>query len=131
MNLEHMRRICGWGCAMLGQASLDNFEIGPDGRGYINIRAKAGDKVLGVLYQMNQDCLDAMDEFEGYPEVFSRREVEVEDMDGQKFTAWVYMEKPEFFGNTKVREGYLKRVICGARENHLPEEWIEFLSKMG
>ena len=73
MNLEHMRRLCGWNFTVLGPATLQDYEFGPDSRGYANIRPQAGKQVCGVLYEVNQHCLDVLDEFEGVPDAFSWR----------------------------------------------------------
>ena len=127
MNLEHMRRLCGWNFTVLGAAFLKNYELGPDIRGYANVRPQAGKQVAGVLYEVDQQSLDALDEFEGYPEVFSRSEVKVEGEHGQSFTAWIYVEPVEQFGGQFIKEDYLRRVIVGAKENHLPEQWVQFL----
>ena len=128
MNLEHMRRLCGWNFTVLGAAFLKDYEFGPDARGYANVRPKAGKQVAGVLYEVNQQSLDALDEFEGYPEVFSRPEVEVTDGHGQSFKTWIYVEPAEKFGGQAIREDYLRRTLAGAKENHLPQDWIDFLS---
>ncbi len=128
MNLEHMRRLCGWHFKVLGAAELPNYEFGPDSRGYANIRERQDSKIYGVLYELDQHALDILDEFEGYPQVFNRIEVDVADIvDGEVFTASVYIENPKNFGSGQIKEDYLKRLIAGARENRLPETWIEFL----
>jgi gamma-glutamylcyclotransferase (GGCT)/AIG2-like uncharacterized protein YtfP len=128
MNLHHMRRICGWHFNVLGVAVLQNHEFGPDTRGYANIRPQAGKKVFGVLYDVDQHCIDELDEFEGYPKIFGRQEITVIDEDGQDQKAWAYIEPADRFGNTPVREDYMRRVVGGARQNNLPVEWIEFLN---
>ena len=127
MNYEHMRRLCGWHFTVLGVATLQNFQLGLDLRGYINIKSKDNEKVFGVLYELDQEALNILDEFEGYPHVFNRESVEVKDEDGQAFKAWVYLEASEQFGGDFVKAEYLKRVVNGAMENHLPEEWIQYL----
>lgn len=127
MNLEHMRRLCGWHFRLLGMATLEGYEFGPDSRGYANIRSKADSKVYGVLYDLDNHCLDVLDEFEGVPEVFNRVEIEVIDSEDEPVTAWVYIERPEFFGGEYVKADYLKKVVAGSIENKLPEEWIKFL----
>lgn len=127
MNFHHMRRICGWHFTMLGQAVLPDFEFGLDKRGYANIHKKEGAKVYGVLYNIDQYCIDAMDEYEGYPNIFSRLLVNITDKDGALRKAWVYLEKPEEFGGTQANEAHFKILIAGARASHLPQQWIEFL----
>lgn len=127
MNLEHMRRLCGWHFSVLGAGVLEGYEFGPDGRGYTNIRPRSGSHVCGVLYDLDKYSLDALDDFEGYPNVFNRVEVEIVVEDGEKHKAWVYVEEANLFNGDFIKEDYLKRVIIGARENRLPAEWVSML----
>jgi gamma-glutamylcyclotransferase len=127
MSFEHMRRMCGRHFTVLGAAILEGFEFGPDHRGYANIREKQGSKVFGVLYEVDQEGLDILDDFDGYPTVFNRMEVTVKNQDGESFKTWVYIQPAEQFGGKYIKVDFLKRVIAGARENRLPENWLEFL----
>lgn len=131
MNLEHMRKLCGWNFTIIGTVYLSNYNIAPDFRGYINIKPENGKKVYGVLYKVTQDALDALDEFEGYPSVFNREMVTVMDDENNEFQAWVYIEAPGQFGGNFVKAEYLNRVISGATQNHLPPEWISYLENFG
>jgi len=130
MVLEHMRRLCGWHCHVLGRAELPGYEIGLDFRGYANIRVKATETVQGVLFEVDQEAIKALDAFEGYPAVFDRIEVLVKDDEGREMKAWVYIESADQFGGTNPRMEYFNRVIAGAKENRLPEEWVKKLNSM-
>jgi len=127
MVLEQMRRLCGWHFQVLGAGVLSDYELGADTRGYLTIQPKAGKKVQGLIYKVDQHCIEALDEFEGHPDVFERIEVKVLDESGQYYNASVYMEKPEYFGGDFVKPEYLHRVIAGAKEHNLPQDWIDFL----
>jgi len=127
MNLAHMRRLCGWNYQALGPAQLLDYEFGLDLRGYNNIRPQKGAFVWGVLFELQESALKALDEFEGYPEVFTREEVYVTDNQHKKFKAWVYRESPEQFGGMRPHPEYFSRILAGARENFLPESWIKKL----
>ena len=122
-----MRRLCGWHFHVLGAASLPDFEFGPDQRGYATIRPSKGVQVAGVLYELDQACLDILDDFDGYPKIFDRIEVEVNLENGPKYKAWVYVQSPEQFGGKYIKADFLKRVIAGATENRLPKAWLKFL----
>jgi len=127
MNYEHMRRIAGRHFTVLGVATLPDYEFGIDQRGYNNSRPKKGSKVWGVLYEVDDECIAALDNYEGYPEVFGRIEVTVTDFAGSQKKAWMYLQPSEAFGGTKAKEEHIKRILAGAEENHLPQEWIKFL----
>lgn len=122
-----MRRLCGWHCKLLCRAKLPDFEIGLDTRGYANIRHNLKHEVWGVLYEIDEDGISMLDKFEGYPAVFGREEITVLDENKVKYKAQVYIEPSHEFGGKEAREEYFRRVIGGAYENHLPEEWIEKL----
>jgi gamma-glutamylcyclotransferase (GGCT)/AIG2-like uncharacterized protein YtfP len=130
MNFEHMRRICGWHFTVEGVATLADFEFGLDLRGYSAINPKLGSKVFGVLYNIDQYCIDVMDEYEGYPNVFNRMEVDVKDSDGHNRKAWVYLEKPSEFGGKAIKKDHWHIIISGAEANHLPKEWIDYLKSL-
>lgn len=124
MVIEQMRRLCGRHCSALGKAELPNYEFGLDLRGFANIRPSDGEKVCGVLWEVDQEALEALDKFEGVPSVFDRKKVAIVDDQGRNVEAWVYVEPVEQFGGDHPRMEYFNRVLSGARENNLPEEWI-------
>lgn len=125
-----MRRLCGWHFSILGQAVLQDYELGFDQRGFVSAVPKNGQKVIGVLYEVDQHCLDALDDFEGYPQVYVRPEVEITDSFGHKYKAWIYMQPAEQLGGKYIKEDHLKRIIAGATENRLPQVWLKFLESL-
>lgn len=129
MDLSQMRRLCGWHCFLLGRAELENFEIGLDKRGYGNIRPKQGGKVYGLLYEMDEEAVAILDEFEGSPQVFQHKEVTVLDEDKKTIKAYAYIETEDQFGGSYVNLNYWQRVVTAAKDNKLPQEWVEKLEK--
>ncbi len=127
MNLAHMRRLCGWNCRPVGPAKLLDYEFGLDTRGYNNVRPMRGEFVWGTLFEINEAALASMDEFEGYPRVFDRREITVVDDSGESMTAWMYLQPADQFGNSRGKPDHVKAILTGARENGLPEDWIKKL----
>jgi gamma-glutamylcyclotransferase (GGCT)/AIG2-like uncharacterized protein YtfP len=130
--LDQMRRLCGRNFSLLGPAVLQDYELGADLRGYGTIREQKNFQVYGLLYDVDQQCLDALDSFEGYPDVFGREMLTVIDMDEEKkpHQAWVYFEPADQFGGNSPRPEYFKRVAAAALENHLPETWVKKLEDM-
>lgn len=127
MNFEQMRRLCGWHCHLLCRAKLPNFEIGVDTRGYANIRPQKDAHVWGVLFEIDEDGIAMLDQFEGYPEVFGRQEICVVDDNSVKYKCQVYIEPSHEFGGKEAKEDHFRRVIGAAYENKLPQEWIKKL----
>ncbi len=69
-------------------------EDSPRGPGWATVVPAAGSHVPGALYQLHEDDLDALDEYEGYPDLYLHKEVIVE-AEGKPETAMLYrMREP-------------------------------------
>ncbi|HYL67762.1 MAG TPA: gamma-glutamylcyclotransferase family protein [Candidatus Limnocylindria bacterium] len=110
---------------------LENYELVFNkrvrgGTAGANIRPAPGKTVLGVLYKINESALRSLDRFEGAPEHYRRIEVPVLDGNGQPVPAQAFIA-------TKVEKGlrpaphYLKTILDGAAEHHLPAEYMELI----
>jgi hypothetical protein len=98
------------------------FNVG-DGRGqaFANI-VEPGDGVLGVLYWCSQREIEALDVFES---CYDRRPVAVLDETDTRIEAVAYIARPGPLTTTdRPTAEYVHRIIRGAREHGLPEEYI-------
>jgi hypothetical protein len=95
-------------------------------RGVATVESFSGNQVHGVLWQLSDDDLAALDNAEGVPVRYRRDLLTVSTHDGPS-DAWVYIDHRVTPG--PPRHGYLERIIGGALEHGLPERWIEFLSR--
>ena len=129
MDLSQMRRFCGWHCFLLGKAELRDYEIVVDKRGFVSILFKPGEKVMGILYDINQESLNILDEFEGYPQIFNRKYVKITDDEGKIFTACVYLEPEDQCGGN-INENHWKMILNAARDNKMPDFWIKKLENL-
>lgn len=127
MVFEQMRRLCGWHFQIIGVAVLHDYAFTPDKRGFASVQPKKGEKTYGILYSVDQRAIDSLDEFEGYPDIYNRPEVEVFDISGKAYKAWSYIEQPQFFDGDSIKQHYIDRVVAGAEANKLPEDYIAFL----
>lgn len=128
MNGGEMQRCCGVDFSFIGPAVLADFEFGFDRRrGCANIRKKKGSRVWGVLLDISDPCLKALDKKEHVDEGVYRKEKVVVNMDGDVRQAFAYMEDPLQFGAPAKQDYLTGEVIPGARENNLPQEWVVFL----
>ena len=112
-------------------ARLDDYKLNFDkvargGTGTGNLVLAEGRVVWGVLYHLTDQQMRKIDRFEGVPDHYRRSEVTVQDTDGNRIAAQIYLAR-------KVRRGlkpdhlYLKRIIEGAEEHNLPADYIEQL----
>lgn len=128
MNLANMKGRCGVGAQVIGPALLDDYELTFDKRGYANIISQVGQQVWGVAWEIDQNCLKALDRYEGYPQMYGRQDVQI-IWQQQIITAMVYIEPADQSGGQPSRSYLDNRVIPGAKENGLPAEWIKKLEQ--
>jgi phage replication-related protein YjqB (UPF0714/DUF867 family) len=95
-------------------------------RGVATVESLRGTQVHGVLWQLSDHDLAALDSAEGVPVRYRRDLLTVSTNDGPA-KAWVYIDHRVTPG--PPRPGYLERIIDGALQHGLPRRWIEFLSR--
>jgi len=113
----------------LKKAYLQGYRFVYDG--YSSIRGDAvanivGEKcsiVWGGLYELDKECLNSLDNFEGYPDCYTRKILSVKDDDGNEYEAWVYLREPKKIGQPS--QPYRNTVYEGARNCSLPEDYIK------
>jgi len=126
LSSNNMYSRCGSNITALGPAKLPNYEFTFDRRGSANIVPHTGQYVWGLLWNINSDCLRALDRYEGYPTLYGRQTVTVE-WENNEVSALVYIESSKEAGG-QPNYSYLKdKVIPGAKEHNLPPEWINKL----
>jgi len=96
----------------LGPAELDGYEL--VFRGCADIRARERTTMEGVLWDITDDCLAALDILEGYPIYYTRYDVPVFH-DGEWKTAMVY--KMNYGDIYPPSAGYLRMLFEGYSEH--------------
>lgn len=78
---------------------------------YANIVPSVYDYVEGVLYEISDQGLSVLDRYEGYPDHYDRKKVEVQNSKGETIQAETYIANP-----AHIEEG-----LCPTRKylNHL------------
>lgn len=95
-------------------------------RGVATIEAFTGSQVHGVLWDVSERDLVALDAAEGVPARYRRDRLIVHTLAGPS-NAWVYIDHRVDTG--PPRPGYLERIIDGALHHDLPVPWIDFLRR--
>jgi phage replication-related protein YjqB (UPF0714/DUF867 family)/gamma-glutamylcyclotransferase (GGCT)/AIG2-like uncharacterized protein YtfP len=95
-------------------------------RGVATVDPFAGSHVHGVVWQITDHDLAALDSAEGVPVRYRRDRLTVHTHDGPSH-AWVYVDHRVTPG--APRPGYLERIIDGALHHGLPQRWIDFLRR--
>ncbi len=95
-------------------------------RGVATVEPLQGTSVHGVVWDVSDHDLTALDSAEGVPVRYRRDEVTVQTEEGSA-EAWVYIDPRVNLG--PPRPGYLERIIDGAEHHGLPRHWIDFLRR--
>jgi phage replication-related protein YjqB (UPF0714/DUF867 family) len=95
-------------------------------RGVATVEPFRGSQVHGVVWQLTDHDLAALDSAEGVPVRYRRDRLTVHTAEGPS-QAWVYIDHRVEPG--EPRPGYLERIIDGARHHGLPTRWVDFLQR--
>jgi gamma-glutamylcyclotransferase len=102
-------------------ATLPNFKLIFTGwsrswhGGVASIRPLRGEKVAGAVYEISERDLRLLDKYEGYPNIYNRREVVVFSEDGEPIKAVTYF-KIEQSEETQPSPEYIATIQQGYRE---------------
>ncbi len=128
MERHHMKRRCR-SAKFVAAATLRDYELNFTGTslmwggGVADLSPAKGKVVEGVLWDIAEADLKELDEYEGYPKIYVRRNVEVEASDGRKMQAFAYfMARPSLYKAPSRR--YLRLLVSGAEEHGLSDEYI-------
>ena len=118
LNQQQMRERCPESKPLF-RATLPNYKLVFFGwsrkwrGGVASIRHFRGERVLGAVYEITEQCLRRLDGYEGYPGTYDHLKAIVFDIDGESFEVITYIGKgqaqeakpsPEYLG--VIRQGY-------------------------
>jgi gamma-glutamylcyclotransferase len=118
-NLDSMAHRCP-AALDLGPATLPNHYYRFSR--HADVVPSQNQSVEGVLWDITDDCLAALDLFEGYPDYYDRKTVQVMHR-GQLCDALVYFMQPGL-NLESPSTGYLKMVMQGFAEHNIPTTQI-------
>ena len=115
LNHDQMARRCP-DAEFLGTGKINHFRL--VFRHVADIEFSKGSKVLVGLWRVTEDCMDALDAYEGYPTLYDRTFLNVEQPDGSTVEAWVYFMLRE--GYQPPLKTYYQSIADGYRHCGLP-----------
>lgn len=114
------------GIATLHDYCVNFSKKSTDGSGKANLVQKPGFITWGVLYKIGEDEISKLDEVEkGY----KRITVSVKKNDSKTMEAETYISD-NLIENPVAFDFYKQKIIEGAREHELPEEYIFYLKRL-
>ncbi len=111
LNKEQMKARCP-GATSLGPATLKNHRL--IFRSVADIEPAKGREVQGGLWLITDQCLEGLDRYEGYPNLYLRRWTEVHLPGGDTRRAIIYQMRSS--GRSKPSGGYLASITRGYRD---------------
>ena len=125
LSKTDMARRCP-GCIPLQRALLPDHRL--VFRGVADIVPAEGETVQGAFYRITPEHLDALDDFEGMPYLYIRKEMTVLLEDGNEAKAILYqMTNRKTFSRPGL--SYLVMIIEGCRSWGIAEEYIDKIRK--
>ena len=124
MNLEQMDYRCP-DAKLLGTAVLDGYRLmfRRKRRPVATIEKEAGCSVPVVLWEITEDCEESLDEYEGYPFLYTKTDIRL-PFNGRMITAMAYVMTPcHELG--APHEDYYQTILKGYRDNNLDPEPLD------
>ncbi|MEQ8154485.1 MAG: gamma-glutamylcyclotransferase family protein [Clostridiaceae bacterium] len=122
MNLQQMKQRCPR-AKVIGKGQLKNYRLTFRGvkYGVANIEEKHGYNVPIVLWEITNQCEKALDRYEGYPDLYIKKEIKVMMEDGTEVTAMAYV-MTNIYGKlpAKPLERYINVIWEGYKDNGIP-----------
>ena len=134
MERVQLKRLCPKAkfvaAAVLSDHELTFFGNSPMwGGGTANIREKPGHQVEGVAWEISEAERKPLDAYEGFPDLYLRKEIQVRTSSGKVITAFAYiMDNPG--RETPPSKRYKQLLTSGAEEHGLSDEYITFLESI-
>jgi gamma-glutamylcyclotransferase (GGCT)/AIG2-like uncharacterized protein YtfP len=117
-----MERRCP-GAEFIGLAWLDDHKLVM--RGVADIVPSVCDEVCGALWEITPEHLLALDRFEAYPRLYTRRQLEVKNSEGDLLLATTYFMPREDSAYSPPRPGYEDCLHHGYLDCGIPRAQLE------
>lgn len=126
MNLDQMEYRCP-DAEVVGKAVLKDYRLvfrgNRSGNGVASVVPDPGKEVQGLLWKISPRCERSLDFYEGYPNLYGKEEIKVQTEKGEVAKVAVYiMNEPYQSQPALPSEFYLKGILDGCRQNHLPQK---------
>lgn len=124
MNIQQMARRCPE-ARLLGTALLENYRLmfRRKRRPVATIEKEAGCSVPVVLWEITDACEKSLDEYEGYPSLYTKINVTLQ-FNGSRTTAMAYVMVPGHELGTP-HEDYYQTILKGYEDNNVDPRLLD------
>lgn len=127
MVIEDMARRC-LGASHLGVATLQDYRFLISDRGGATVIRCPGSVVYGVLWSVSETDLAALDYYEGVPDFYRRKAMDVL-LNGEPVIAEIYVATSQRPG--RAWPGYLEKIVGAAKAMGMPRDYVRELMGWG
>lgn len=124
MNLEQMEMRCPQ-AEVVASVQLPGYELsfcGP-GNGVATIKPRMDSMVAGVLWRITAECERNLDYYEGFPHLYGKELLCVEDRAGNQYNVMAYTMNPPYCHQQAVpSHAYLQGILDGCRQNRIAQK---------
>ncbi|MFR8038204.1 gamma-glutamylcyclotransferase family protein [Clostridium fessum] len=125
INLNQMDMRCP-NARVIGPVVLEGYELlfrgNLRGCGVATIAPKEGEIVHGLLWNITPSCEQSLDGYEGFPYLYKKEQVLVQDKDGQKIPVMAYVMTDVWHSPALPSPSYYAGIQKGFWQNGLPLE---------
>lgn len=111
LSLEQIKRRCPEAIPMVG-VYLEDYKLVYNK--YADIIPCQGERVYGAIYELSINDLKNLDEFEGYPYLYEKINLKVQDSNGVFYEAFAYVMIEK--GNKLPEDDYLDIINKGYQD---------------
>lgn len=124
MNLDQMEFRCP-AATVKENVRLDGYRLAFCGKnpgcGVATILPEEGSHVDGVLWEITSECERSLDGYEGYPWLYGKETIHVENAEGEGREVMVYMINAPYKDHPSgPSQVYLRGILEGCRQNGIP-----------
>ena len=118
MNVAQMSFRCP-AAIELGVGEIEGYEMYFSYKGVANIQPNSDERVPVVIWKLTEECIKALDRYEGYPNLYIKRMVRVKWQDTEQQMLVYVLKEPYGRVIQMPSEQYLKCILEGYTEHKL------------
>lgn len=123
MNLHQMEDRCP-DAQVVGNVHLEGYRLAfrgnGSGCGVATILPEPGSRVEGVLWRVSGEDERNLDCYEGYPRLYGKETIRVQDRQGENYEVMVYTMQPPYKECPATpSQSYLRGILQGCQQNGL------------
>lgn len=137
LDSERLRfRVSGWN-GQFKPAFLPNYELRfnkrlQKGGVAANVMPHSTRKVWGIIVELDDNDLEAMDSYEGHPYHYERKKIDLFYENGSQVSAYIYIAHPQrIIEENLPTSKYLDYFSRGAKMCGLPSDYINAIEVLG